>query len=107
MFEGRKIVGSAQVRQGTAFLQHGSILLENNQDFIQSVIQGASSSEPSAAETRSGPRLRAREVAIAISTAADARWAGNWKAVSDAEPVLSDAMTHHGRFRSAAWTWLR
>ncbi len=31
MVEGGKIVGSAQVRQGAAFLQHGSILLEGDQ----------------------------------------------------------------------------
>jgi lipoate-protein ligase A len=35
---GRKLVGSAQVRQGRAFLQHGSILLEGTQGVVQDVI---------------------------------------------------------------------
>lgn len=34
---GRKLVGSAQVRQGTAFLQHGSILLDGSQDMVAAV----------------------------------------------------------------------
>jgi lipoyl(octanoyl) transferase len=34
---GRKLVGSAQVRHGTAFLQHGSILLAGSQDVITAV----------------------------------------------------------------------
>lgn len=34
---GRKLVGSAQVRQGSAFLQHGSILLEGSQDVVSAV----------------------------------------------------------------------
>jgi lipoate-protein ligase A len=29
---GRKVIGSAQVRRGTAFLQHGSILLDGSQE---------------------------------------------------------------------------
>src|SRR5207249_7259987 len=34
---GRKLVGSAQVREGRAFLQHGSILLAGSQDVITAV----------------------------------------------------------------------
>ena len=34
---GKKVIGSAQVRRGTAFLQHGSILLNGSQDKIQAV----------------------------------------------------------------------
>jgi lipoate-protein ligase A len=37
MVHGRKLVGSAQVRQGAAFLQHGSILLEGSQDVVAAV----------------------------------------------------------------------
>jgi lipoyl(octanoyl) transferase len=40
---GRKLVGSAQLRDGAAFLQHGSILLEDRQDVVTSVTRGASS----------------------------------------------------------------
>ena len=34
---GRKLIGSAQVRSGGAFLQHGSILLDGTQDLIYAV----------------------------------------------------------------------
>jgi len=35
--QGRKLVGSAQVRRGTAFLQHGSILLDGSQEIVSAV----------------------------------------------------------------------
>lgn len=34
LVEGRKLVGSAQVRRGSAFLQHGSILLAGSQEVV-------------------------------------------------------------------------
>ena len=34
---GRKVIGSAQLRQGTAFLQHGSILLDGSQNLVRAV----------------------------------------------------------------------
>ena len=37
LIDGRKVVGSAQVRQGDAFLQHGSILLDGSQDIVEQV----------------------------------------------------------------------
>lgn len=37
LVEGKKVVGSAQVRLGTAFLQHGSILLDGSQSVVDAV----------------------------------------------------------------------
>ena len=37
LIHGRKVVGSAQVRQGDAFLQHGSILLSGSQDIVDQI----------------------------------------------------------------------
>ena len=34
LVQGRKLVGSAQVRRGEAFLQHGSILLDGSQEIV-------------------------------------------------------------------------
>lgn len=39
---GRKLVGSAQVRKGNAFLQHGSILLDGSQEIVRVVGRQAS-----------------------------------------------------------------
>ena len=44
LVDGKKVVGSAQVRRGSAFLQHGSILLAGSQDPVNAV-----SRQPSAA----------------------------------------------------------
>lgn len=39
-FEGKKIVGSAQVRRNSLFLQHGSILLDQNQAEVAELLPG-------------------------------------------------------------------
>src|SRR5213076_813725 len=63
----RKLVGSAQMRRGGAFLQHGSILLDGSQDVIAAV-----SREPQAASAATtlseelGRRITWEEVADAI-----------------------------------------
>jgi len=38
--EGRKLIGSAQRREGGAFLQHGSILLESHEELLGQVLRG-------------------------------------------------------------------
>lgn len=47
--EGRKLVGSAQWRDGAALLQHGSILLENEQYVTEALRVEVSASDPAAA----------------------------------------------------------
>ncbi len=44
-FKGKKIVGSAQVRKGNALLQHGSILLNHNQELMAELIPTKSNKE--------------------------------------------------------------
>src|SRR5206468_5183091 len=63
---GRKVVGSAQVRRGTAFLQHGSILLDGSQDVVRAVShQPSAVSETTLAKELGRPVMFA-EVADAI-----------------------------------------
>jgi len=67
---GRKLVGSAQVRKGSAFLQHGSILLAGSQQVVTAV-----SRKPQAASTETtlarvlGRPVTFEEVADAIVAA--------------------------------------
>ena len=67
---GRKLVGSAQVRKGSAFLQHGSILLAGSQQVVTAV-----SRKPQAANTETtlarvlGRPVTFEEVADAIVAA--------------------------------------
>ncbi|HEY8196745.1 MAG TPA: hypothetical protein VIG04_07195 [Gemmatimonadales bacterium] len=111
MIGGRKIVGSAQFRQGDAFLQHGSILLEDNQSFVLGLTRGAiiaRSPQRTQGSTKTPePRLRSRDVAEAITRAAGTRWPGEWDRVPDLEPTLQSASSHFPHYRSVAWTWAR
>jgi lipoate-protein ligase A len=99
---GRKLVGSAQVRQGGAFLQHGSILLEDGQDVVTRVTRGPA--PPSGATSLVavlGRHVTFAEVAAAVADAARQAWPGEWNA-SD-PPAVPDP----GRFADPAWTWRR
>ncbi len=44
LVDDRKLLGSAQLRQGNAFLQHGSLLLEDDQQLVDEVTVGDRSS---------------------------------------------------------------
>jgi len=97
---GRKVIGSAQVRHGGAFLQHGSILLDGSQEIIQAV-----SRQPSAgtgATTLSAALGRAvtfQEVVDAIART----WGGGRTTTAPVRlcPPLS------APFLDPAWTWRR
>lgn len=94
---GRKVIGSAQVRLGVAFLQHGSILLDGSQDVI-----GAVSRQPSAAggattlSAALGRPVTAEEVTAAIIGG----WGVSFRRSDYPTIRLSD-------FLSPAWTWRR
>lgn len=99
LVNGKKVVGSAQVRHGPAFLQHGSILLDGSQEVIQAV-----SRQPSAVGAASsltavlGRPVGFTEVADAIIAA----WG---------EPLATSALARprppSSAFASPAWTWRR
>jgi lipoate-protein ligase A len=113
MIEGRKVVGSAQVQQGGALLQHGSILLEDNQGFVLGLMRGASIAHPSpVSDSASGQRgadrwCQSGEVAERISQTAEACWPGEWNRDPDPEPVLQSASALYAHYRSTDWTWVR
>lgn len=62
---GRKMVGSAQLRRGRGVLQHGSILLEQDQDLLPRLLSGDGSSRGKAARHANLFEILDREVAIA------------------------------------------
>jgi lipoate-protein ligase A len=109
--EGRKVVGSAQYRQGTAFLQHGSLLLEDDQDLVRRVSLGEAPEGQEAPLARVlGRRVAFEEAAAAIAAAARP-WAQEWTAVApagaDASEVLAEAAGLESQYASDAWTWRR
>ena len=98
---GRKVIGSAQLRQGNAFLQHGSLLLADDQDLVR---------ELSGVRPRPDPGLPLgrpfafEEAAEAIRRAATSIG----ELVADSPGVDPSAIEAYGaRFRSPAWTWVR
>ena len=103
---GRKVVGSAQVREGGAVLQHGSILLAGWQTTVHDVTLGdrpPDLSAPLAEVIGRSPDIQ--EVAETVAGVAAKRWDGSWKRTSVSEELLAGAARHEAKFRSAEWTW--
>ena len=96
----RKLVGSAQVRRGGAFLQHGSILLDGSQDVITAVSrkpQAASVATTLSAEL--GRHVTWEEVANAVMSA----WGDEFTSTALHRPTPSSTAW----FSDPAWTWRR
>jgi lipoate-protein ligase A len=104
--DGRKVVGSAQLRQGDSLLQHGSILLDGDQRLVERLRRnGATPPVPDA--TDGLPPLTPEEVAGRIAELASLQWTGWWHRVIRPEPVLRAASSHYPQFQSSSWTWAR
>ncbi|HET6778282.1 MAG TPA: hypothetical protein VFH26_05300, partial [Gemmatimonadales bacterium] len=101
----RKVVGSAQLRTGTALLQHGSVLLRDSQTVVRELMRQVPIPDPSCVSEE--PWAEAGEVAEAISAVATCRWQGDWECATDEALVLEEASVHYSHYSSPAWTWLR
>ncbi|MEO8452665.1 MAG: hypothetical protein ABI647_22930 [Gemmatimonadota bacterium] len=105
---GRKMVGSAQYQDGGAFLQHGSLLLEDDQSLVHSVLRGAG--PPSHDVTVSGllgrPVSFAEVAALLLEPLAATLGLGS---AADGPPdvVASLAPEYLPRYASSEWTWSR
>jgi lipoate-protein ligase A len=95
--QGRKLVGSAQVRQGTAFLQHGSILLDGSQDIVNTVSRRPSAVSATTLRDVLGRGVTFEEVARAIEA--------NWDEAAILAPSRSFAPVPAAC--DSAWTWRR
>ena len=95
--DGKKLVGSAQVRRGSAFLQHGSILLDGSQEVIAAI-----SRQPSAVSGETtlravlGRLVDFQEVADAIVS--------TWGPI---ERRSDDPTNHMTLYSDPSWTWRR
>ncbi len=104
---GRKLLGSAQLRQGAAFLQHGSLLLEDDQRMVAELTLGpAAPSHEITLREAAGRAVMFAEVARAISTQASA-WKGTWHQGEEPADLEAFAARAEPRFRDPAWTWRR
>jgi lipoate-protein ligase A len=108
LVQGRKVVGSAQLRADQTFLQHGSVLLEDDQALV-SELAGA---DPSRRDSASLSALLGRSLSfddVASAFAADAETCfGPLERLGGVPADLAPAIALHAeRFRSTQWTWLR
>lgn len=99
---GRKLIGSAQLRQGSAFLQHGSLLLEDDQQLVAQVSRGGGGSGEITLRQVLGMSPDPKRLAQAI-LAACRSWGGAWRE----QPLPTPPQDLVARFRDPEWTWRR
>ena len=109
MVQGRKLVGSAQLRERGALLQHGSILLGGTQSLVAEVTTGSPPSDQSTTlASVVGTSVPFADVAGAVAAAARG-WPGRWEEADAGSRALAlaAAALHAEQFQSDAWTWRR
>jgi len=106
MLGARKVVGSAQLRERGALLQHGTILLSGDQRTVAAVTRGAAPADLAGGLALAlGHRPEPAAVADAVAAAAASCWSGRWSTARGDEGPVADAAPFEPRFRSPAWTW--
>jgi lipoate-protein ligase A len=103
--EGKKVIGSAQLRHGTAFLQHGSILLAGSQERLQAV-----SRLPSAVGSHATlSAILGRSVGFdEVATAVAAAWGEPVTPSAGPTPTVRECFRVSPLgFSDPGWTWRR
>lgn len=108
--DGRKLVGSAQWRDETALLQHGSILIEDDQSLIPTFSIGSGNPEPvpmpATLATALGRAPDVADVSNALFEAVRALEDADAIALDESE-VRSSMLEELPRFQNELWTWRR
>lgn len=109
VLQGRKLVGSAQWRDDGALLQHGSILLEDDQSRIPSLMRVPAETPPAPATLRSvlGRSPSLAEVSGALFGAVMRFADAEAEPLAEDEQLRRDAERLLERYRDPAWTWRR
>jgi lipoate-protein ligase A len=108
---GRKLVGSAQWRDENALLQHGSILVEDDQSLLPSLsIKSRTDTdaviEPATLREMLGRCPDASEVANAMFEAVRSIEDSEVTRMAE-EEIREDTLRHVPQFASESWTWRR
>lgn len=106
---GRKLVGSAQWRHDGALLQHGSILVGDDQPLIGQLMMDGDSPPPRAATLQDalGREPSLPEAAAALRGALDAATASRAADFTPDDVLLADLDRLTRDYRDDAWTWHR
>jgi lipoate-protein ligase A len=106
---GRKLAGSAQWRDDGALLQHGSIIVDDDQVTIPSLMREPAdpSSPPATLRQILGRAPDAREFGDALFDAVRRREDPSAAVLSPSETDVLDTSTFVALYRDSAWTWRR
>ena len=110
VIDGAKLVGSAQFRENGALLQHGSILLEDDQGVISSLLRSPSENlRPARAATLTEVLGREPTVAEVAGRLFDAVGALEDETASALDEVETREYTarHLAEYQNELWTWRR
>jgi lipoate-protein ligase A len=100
-----KILGSAQVREGKSLLQHGSLLLEDDQQMVAELTLGeAALSGETTLQRVTGRRIGFAEASAAVARSAR-QWGSDWRPWTG--PGESALAALGERYRDPEWTWRR
>ncbi len=110
-FDGRKLVGSAQWRHEGALLQHGSILVDDDQASIPSLMRESPavslSGRPATLRDALGRAPVLHEVADALFAAVRAHLDPHARPLEHEDALTHDTEQLTPRFRDDTWTWRR
>lgn len=107
--DGRKLVGSAQWREDGALLQHGSILVDDDQALIAELMIEPPAASPAPATLRAilGRAPAGAELHAALAGAVRTQEDGGAEPLDLDAETRADAARLAERYRDAAWTWRR
>jgi lipoyl(octanoyl) transferase len=104
---GRKLVGSAQVREGDAFLQHGSILVDDDQQLLAELGARAPSMPPATLRELTGREVTVHEFAASLAAALTGLGAAPLTLTLDTSLLEEVDLLIRTRYAVADWTWRR
>jgi lipoate-protein ligase A len=109
VMKGRKLVGSAQWRRGGALLQHGSILIRDDQPTISQLTKTTTHVPPAAATLWDalGREPSVEEVSVLILESLHAAVGGRPEPLCPDVELQGDVERLRGAYADAAWTWRR
>lgn len=109
--DGAKLVGSAQVRENGAFLQHGSILVHNDQHLLARASLNALPALPSIAtlSTLLKRDVATQEFAASLFAVVSRQWDRSATPLNEEETrhLMDAARKAEATYHSPEWTWRR
>lgn len=107
--EGRKLIGSAQYREGEVVLQHGSLLLEDDQGRVGDLLKepGPEEESPAVLSSYLDPIPDTEVLIAALLEGWRAEVSGTVVPSEPSPAELARAVTLEERYADPAWTWRR